>query len=129
MRNRVALGLAILAVAVAVTVFADRGASVARAADEPRTADDKAPSFKNDVMPILNNSCVNCHNNTKAKARVSVENYAGVVKIVQPGVADKSRLVRAITGNGAKPMPPKKMLTADEIATIKAWIAAGAKND
>ncbi|VTT97185.1 repeat-containing protein : Uncharacterized protein OS=Fimbriimonas ginsengisoli Gsoil 348 GN=OP10G_1541 PE=4 SV=1: PSCyt1 [Gemmataceae bacterium] len=90
---------------------------------------DKVPTFKADVMPILTASCVNCHNDKKAKAKVDVSSYDAVMKIVKANDADKSRLVQSATGKGAKIMPPKKGLPGDQVAVLKAWIAAGAKND
>lgn len=92
-------------------------------------AADKAPTFKADVMPILTASCVNCHNDKKAKAKIDVSSYSAVMKIVKANDADKSRLVQSVVGKGAKLMPPKKGLPADEVAVLKAWIAAGAKDD
>lgn len=90
---------------------------------------DKVPTFKADVLPILTASCVNCHNDKKAKAKIDVSSYDAVMKIVKANDADKSRLVQSVTGKGAKIMPPKKGLPADQVATLKAWIAGGAKND
>jgi len=94
---------------------------------EPRA--DKVPSFKADVMPILTNSCINCHNDKKKKGGVDISSYEAVMKSVKASDADKSRLVKSVLGKGAKLMPPKKGLGEDQVAIIKAWIAAGAKND
>jgi len=104
----------------------------ARPTDEPKpraTADEKVPSFKTDVMPILKTSCVGCHNATKAKAKVDVSSYEAVMKSVKANEPDKSRLVKSATGQGAKLMPPKNGLPEAQVAILKAWIAAGAKND
>jgi uncharacterized membrane protein len=102
-------------------------------AEEPRVAatlaDEKAPTFKTDVMPILKNSCVGCHNSKKAKGRVDLSTYDSVMKSVKASDADKSRLVKSVTGQGAKLMPPKNALPAEQVAILKKWIAAGAKND
>jgi hypothetical protein len=92
-------------------------------------ADPAVPSFKNDVMPILSDSCGNCHMNGKKKGRVDLSTYELVMKSVKSGDPDKSRLVKSVLGKGAKLMPPKKGLPEAQVATLKAWIAAGAKND
>ena len=78
--------------------------------------------------------CLECHGGRETKKGVRVDSYANLVKagrgaLVVPGNADRSRLVAVLTGGG-KQMPPRKFgkqPTKDEIAMIKAWIAAGAK--
>jgi hypothetical protein len=49
-----------------------------------------------------------------------------------PGDADKSLVVRALTGQGAKRMPPpmyKHQPKPEDVEMLKAWIAAGARDD
>jgi hypothetical protein len=72
---------------------------------------------------------MNCHNARKAKGRVDLSSYAGVSKSLKAGSPDTSRIVKSLHGKGAKQMPPKSMLDAKDIDTIKDWIKAGAKND
>lgn len=97
--------------------------------DEPKKTETKTPSFKTDVMPILTDACVNCHGANKKKGRIDVSTYEGVAKIVKAGDIDKSRLIKSVTGKGAKLMPPKAGLPDEKIQVLKDWIAAGAKND
>ena len=92
-------------------------------------ADDKVPSFKKDVAPLLKDACSSCHGGLKAKAKLDVTSYDSLMKHVKAGDPDKSKLHNALLGKGAKQMPPKNPLAADQIALIKAWIAAGAKKD
>lgn len=101
-------------------------------------ADDKpAPSYVKDVKPFLATYCTGCHGAAKPKAGVVLTTYDNLLKqsragfVVVPSQPDKSMLIRTLSGD-AKKMPPAKFPkqpTADEIATIKAWIAAGAKDD
>jgi hypothetical protein len=99
-------------------------------AEEPKKLDDtKVPTFKTDIAPLLNSSCTGCHNANKKKAGVDVSSYDGIMKIVKANEADKSKLVKSVSGTGAKLMPPKKGLSDKQIDVIKAWINAGAKND
>ncbi len=91
-----------------------------------------SPRFNADVRPILKANCFGCHGEgEKLKAGLDVrlrrllaqggENGPAIVE----GQPEKSLLVgRVVSGD----MPPgKKKLTAVEIATLKSWIAAGAK--
>jgi hypothetical protein len=102
--------------------------------DEPKKTEDnkdekKTPSFKNDVMPILTNSCTNCHGVKKKRGGVDLSSYEMVMKSVKASEPEKSRLVMSVTGQGAKIMPPKSPLAEDKIKILRDWIAAGAKND
>ena len=132
MRLRLVLGLAVVAVAVLVApgLSARPAAAVA---DVVPADDDKKPvaevSFKTDVMPILATNCVNCHGGKKKKGGVDLESYAGVMKTIQAGKPDQSKLCKALVGKGAKQMPPKSSLDDKEIELIRAWVAAGAKNN
>lgn len=91
-------------------------------------AAEKAVSYAKDVQPILQTNCYGCHNNKKKKANVDLQtNFAGVQKIVSPAKPDESRLFKCLIGKGAKLMPPKNPLPEEQIAMIKSWITAGAK--
>lgn len=101
--------------------------------EEPKKTEDKKPekipSFKDDVMPILSNSCTNCHAGKKKKGGVDLSSYDAVLKSVKASEPEKSRLIKSVTGMGAKLMPPKKGLGDDDVKVLKAWIMAGAKDD
>lgn len=95
------------------------------------------PSFTKDVQPFVQKYCTECHNAQKAKAGVVLDSFDAMLKAgkkgapVVPGKPEKSSLYLTMTGGG-KQMPPRKFPdkpTKDEIAVIKAWIAAGAKDD
>jgi uncharacterized membrane protein len=98
------------------------------------TADDLPPSFAKDVKPFLTTYCQNCHAGRRAKAKYSVASYADLFKsgkkgpMVVAGKPDESRLLMTLTGR-AKRMPPRDsdQPTAEEVAKVKAWITAGAK--
>jgi mono/diheme cytochrome c family protein len=96
------------------------------------------PDFVADVQPIFARHCVACHGPEKQKSgyRLDVRELAfaggdfGEAAIVAGKSAD-SPLVRYISGEDADMlMPPKDSevtpLSAGEVATIRAWIDAGA---
>jgi hypothetical protein len=94
-------------------------------------------SYTRDIKPFLAAYCAECHNAAKPRSGVSVETYSALVKgkgsLVVPGQPEKSNLLKSMDpATARKIMPPKKYgkkPTADEIAMVKAWIAAGAKDD
>lgn len=95
----------------------------------------EAVDYTHDVKPILLKHCVSCHGPQKQKSGLRLDTAAMILRggdsgaVIVPGDATKGRLLDAITGKGdASPMPPKgDRLTAAEIATIRSWIASGAK--
>jgi hypothetical protein len=100
-------------------------------------ADKDAPSFTKDVKPFLTKYCVNCHMGDKPKGGVALDTYDGLTKnpkkkVVIAGKPTMSLLLLTMSSKGDKKMPPKKekaQPTAAEIAKIKDWITAGAKDD
>jgi hypothetical protein len=90
--------------------------------------------FEKKVRPILVNNCYNCHSaDTKAAGGLRVDDRNGLLTggsggpAVAPGNLEESLLVEAIAhADGAPKMPPKKKLSEQEIAVIRAWIEAGA---
>jgi hypothetical protein len=104
-----------------------------------RAEADKDPiSYTKDVQPFLTKYCTNCHMGDKPKGGVALDTYEGLTKnpkkkVVVAGKPTMSLLLLTMqaTGGGKK-MPPKKektQPTATEIAKIKDWITAGAKDD
>jgi hypothetical protein len=95
------------------------------------------PSYAKDVQPFLAKYCMECHSGAKPKAGLRLTNYAELFqdhkkgRPVVAGNPNQSSLIRTLEGR-AKQMPPKNYKaqpTADEVAVVKAWIKAGAKDD
>jgi mono/diheme cytochrome c family protein len=93
-------------------------------------------SYAKDVKPFLAKYCVECHKADKAHGGVALDSYAvmrqGNDPVVIPGQPDKSDLVRVLATSSRKRMPPRdatKRPTAEEIALVRAWVAAGARDD
>src|SRR6266481_5683112 len=91
--------------------------------------------YVRDVKPILAQNCYSCHGAAKQRSGLRLDTAASARKggnsgpAVIPGNSGASRLFRAVTGaDDVKPMPPKEpRLNAKQIATLKAWIDAGAR--
>jgi mono/diheme cytochrome c family protein len=83
-------------------------------------------SYSKDIQPIFTASCMPCHSGADAKARYDLTAYDKVVTLVVAGKADSSKLFSVL--NDGK-MPPPGKLDAAKLATIRRWIAQGAKNN
>ncbi|MGB7158485.1 MAG: c-type cytochrome domain-containing protein, partial [Tepidisphaeraceae bacterium] len=89
-------------------------------------------TYQDHILPILRNSCLNCHNADKKKADLDLSTYAGAMagggsgKAIEPLSPEGSLLYRLITHAEEPQMPPKGgKLPEKDLNTIKAWIAGG----
>src|SRR5688572_6053127 len=103
-----------------------------QAADAPKDAAPKV-TYQDHVLPILKNTCLNCHNPDKKKGDLNLASHQGAMagsgggKIIEPGDPESSKLIKIITWAEEPNMPPKgDKLPEKDVAVIKAWIAAGA---
>lgn len=99
-------------------------AAVATAAEEKVTFDDQ-------VFPIFQQACLNCHNPDKAKGGLDLSTFTAAMKggsggkIVEPGDVG-CVLVGSVMQTTEKKMPPEgDKLAAAQIETIKKWIEGG----
>jgi WD40 repeat protein len=102
------------------------------------SAADEPPSYAKQVRPIFAKYCLECHNTKSAKGGLDLETHKGMLEgsdngpVIKVGKAVESVLILAVEGKGRNLMPPKSKTlrpTKDEIATLRAWIAGGAKDD
>jgi cytochrome c len=93
--------------------------------------------YSQKVRPILQTNCGSCHLGTNHRGGLSLNTRESMLKgghdgtILVPGDPSKSLLVRLIRhegpANDPMPMPPRKPKISDQdIATITAWVKAGA---
>jgi Planctomycete cytochrome C/WD domain, G-beta repeat len=90
-------------------------------------------TFEDHVLPILQNACNNCHNPDKKKAGLDLTTYGGALlgsdggKVVLPGDAAASLLLKCVKGTEEPVMPPKgDRLNANDVAILERWIATRA---
>jgi mono/diheme cytochrome c family protein len=94
----------------------------------------KRAEFERDVRPILAKHCFSCHGPDKQRGGLRLDRRSDALKggdggpVIVPGKAAGSPLVRLTAGlEPDRVMPPKgDRLTADQLATLRAWIDAGA---
>lgn len=94
-------------------------------------------SYNDDVRPILSNKCFKCHGFDPAtrKSGLRLDTFEGAtqgpggVGAIIPGKPDDSEVMaRILTTDPDDHMPPKgESLSDAEVATLKQWIAQGAK--
>lgn len=90
--------------------------------------------FERDVQPILRRNCYGCHGAAMQQSGLRLDQGAAALKggyggpAIVPGDAAKSALIQRVSATPGVPvMPPMgKRLTAEEVATLKRWIDAGA---
>lgn len=93
-----------------------------------------AADFTNDVAPIFAEHCVQCHGPQKQKGGLRLDSAMALSRgsdsgaIFQAEMPDESVLYQVISGSHEElVMPPKgDRLPDDQVAAIRAWIAAGA---
>src|SRR5215510_10856161 len=98
----------------------------------------ESPSYAKQLRPIFAKYCLECHNTKAAKGGLDLETHKGMLEgsdngpVIAVGKANESLLIQSVEGKGRNLMPPKSKTlrpTKEEIATLRAWINAGAKDD
>ena len=95
-----------------------------------------APSFSRDIRPILQKNCQGCHQPASKMSDLDLTTFEGFAKGGKRGPAfvaerpDESVVIRYLTAALQPQMPlGQPALPASDIALVKEWIRAGAKND
>ncbi len=79
-----------------------------------------SPDFEREVAPILEGKCLSCHNEADAKGKVVLASRSDAEGHLKD-------LVAAVTGEEPKMPKQGRPLSAEQVATLTDWIAAGAK--
>jgi len=106
---------------------------------KPITDVQEANVYADIVQPIFQNKCYTCHNKSKKKGGLRLDEPAFILKggkdgeVIKPGNADESDMIKRLLlpRNDEDHMPPKEkpQLKENEIALIHWWIATGASFD
>src|SRR5258706_2725833 len=93
--------------------------------------------FSREIQPILENSCLKCHEPDKAKGKLSLDTRANALKggdnapDIIPGDSSKSPLIhftaRLIEDSEMPPVGKGDPLTKQQVSLLRAWIDQGAK--
>jgi len=102
--------------------------------NQPTNSGTSVPvSFSQEVAPIFDQRCIQCHSGLQASGQLDLSSYSGVMAgsargaVVTPGDAGKSKLI-SLVSSGQMPKSGAK-LTADQITILENWINSGAKEN
>ncbi len=98
-------------------------------------AEDVAPDFQREIVPLLTKYCTGCHNADDREGELSLASFADIQTggehgpVIVAGQSRSSRLWRVLSGETEPKMPPDGEAEPDEdaIAKLAAWIDAGAQ--
>ncbi|MFA5330136.1 MAG: hypothetical protein WC384_20245 [Prolixibacteraceae bacterium] len=81
--------------------------------------------FTDQILPVFQNSCgtTGCHSG--GEHEYNFTNYAGIMRAITPGNADKSKAYKAMTSQ-FQLMPPNNALPIEKRTLIRLWIEQGA---
>lgn len=113
---------------------ADTAIPPTEAPAEQPTAEPAAPaagvSFANDILPILNSRCLNCHGGQKVEEGLILKSYTDLMAgsdngpVVVPSDAENSLIVEMLRTNKMPKKGPK--LTPPQVQLIVDWVNQGA---
>lgn len=112
--------------------LAARIQAVSREANDNQTA---GVDYFKDVRPLLEKRCYNCHQGTKAKGGLRLDDHQSALKggdseepaIVSGKVGESALIARITSKDEDVVMPPKgDPLSDEEISLLKRWIEGGA---
>src|SRR6267378_2938685 len=93
--------------------------------------------FSKDIQPILENSCLKCHEAEKAKGKLSLDTRVHALKggenapDIVPGDSVKSPLIhfiaRVVEDSEMPPVGKGDPLTKEQVSLMRGWIDQGAK--
>jgi len=90
-------------------------------------------SFANDVLPIIESRCINCHGEDRVEKGLNLKTYTDVMagsengSVVTAGNAAASKLIELITNQKMPKRGPK--LTPPQVQLITEWVNQGAPNN
>jgi mono/diheme cytochrome c family protein len=90
-------------------------------------------SFSNNIMPIFENRCIDCHGGRRTREGLDMKTYESLMNgsnngpVVAPGDADASLLVELIVSGDMPNRGPK--VTPAELQLIIEWVNQGALNN
>ncbi len=132
MWKRVVVGAGVVSLAGIAMLWQPHTVAAAQTPD-PGTVE----FYQQKVKPIFDANCARCHGGENHRGGLNIDTMAGLIKgghdgsVLVVGHPEQSLLIKLIRHEGPAddpmPMPPKGKLSDDDIATVTAWVKAGAK--
>jgi hypothetical protein len=87
--------------------------------------------FTTDVLPIFQTNCAvtGCHDGGSNSRKLVLNNYNEIIKDVQKGNPQESKIYTVLNSTYGGGMPPNKPLTESQRSIIRLWIQEGALNN
>ncbi len=91
-----------------------------------------APSLEHEILPLLKARCQKCHGPVKPKGGLNLSSARSLVRggksgpVLVPGKLDESLIWNQVADDDMPPRPDEP-LSAAEKATLRRWVAQGAK--
>jgi WD40 repeat protein len=135
------VGLAVATLLTPRGVGAEPAAAASKAIQITSVQRSTPVDFEKELLPLLRNNCLACHNRTKAKADLVLETPADILKggesgpAVVPGKPLESLLLKVAAHQEKPYMPPKDNkveavdLLPEQLGLLKLWIEQGAKGE
>jgi cytochrome c len=132
--RRIAVGTAAVSLGALSVLWQPHAVSAAQTPD-PATVE----FYQQKVKPIFDANCARCHGGMNHRGGLNIDTMAGMLKgghdgaVLVPGHPEQSLLIKLIRHEGPAddpmpmPPPPKEKISDTDIATVTAWVKAGAK--
>lgn len=99
----------------------------------------KLISYRNDVAPVLEQKCLECHTPPSGpgylNSRLDMQSYQSLLEgtawgpVIRPGDSRHSTLNMLVEGRLDSSMRSPHPLTAEEVEILRLWVDQGAKNN
>lgn len=116
---------------ILVLSFVATAALVTNASADEMADSEQTRFFETHVRPLLHSRCVKCHGENQQKGGLRLDSIEGLLKggesgaAIERGEPNSSLMMEAVRYESFE-MPPDKPLSAEQIASLKTWIANGA---
>jgi mono/diheme cytochrome c family protein len=100
------------------------------AASNAAGADDMRLFSTSGAQAVFDRNCIKCHGPLEQKSGLELDSLEGVLKgnkegaVIIPGKPGESKLIAALSPDADPHMPPRKQLSLEDIAKLRAWVAA-----
>jgi len=138
LRRAAVLSVGFAGIAAAAVLWKPKDVAAQSAAGQPQdgVTPDAPEFYTHNVVPILQANCYRCHGGMNHRGTLTLDTRAGLLRggkdgaIIVPGHPEQSLLIQLIRHEGPAddpmPMPPKGKISDGDIATVTAWVKAGA---
>ncbi len=131
---RIALATSAIALAAAAVLWRTPTPVAAQSAPGPDPA--SVAFYTEKVQPIFAANCYRCHGGMNHRGGLQMDTQTGLFRgghdgvVLLPGYPQASLLIKLIRhegpANDPMPMPPRGKISDADIATVTAWVQAGA---